>query len=102
MRKLAALTEALKYNPFEGDFGDQCDREMSDKLVKFRVTNPCHICGGDVVPGTTGRSLTMLWASDGMMTYRYCAPCTQAQANSWTDNGKSIDARYRLRGKTAA
>jgi len=99
---MTSLSEALKYNPFEGDFGDQGDREMSDKLVKFRKVNQCHVCGGNVEPGTTGRSLAMLWQTDGMMTYRYCAECTQAQADSWTDNGKAICARYRLRSKVRA
>lgn len=95
--KHAALTEALKYNPFEGDFGDQGDREMRDGLVKFRKGGQCHICAQEVQPGTTGRSLTMLWRSDGMMTYRYCAECTQAQADSWTDDGGAITKRYGLR-----
>lgn len=100
MSARANLSEVLKYNPFDGDFGDQGDREMSDKLVKFRKPNPCHICGHDVAPGTVGRSLTMLWQTDGMMTYRYCAECTQAQADSWTDDGRAICARYRLRPRS--
>ena len=39
----------------------------------------------------------MLWADEGMMTYRFCSTCTQAQADSWTDEGKSLEARYGIR-----
>jgi len=88
------LTEALRYYPFDGDFGNVGDRILRDKIVRFRKAGPCHICGGDVVPGTDGRSLTMLWVDDGVMTYRYCTLCTQAMADSWLDNGKSLDKRF--------
>lgn len=94
---MAALTEALKYNPFDGDFGEPGDRELRDKIVKFRKAGPCHICGGDVVPGTRGRSLTMLWMSDGPMNYRYCSECTKAMAAVWTDEGRALDRCYAKR-----
>lgn len=88
------LTEALRYFPFDGDFGNVGDRILRDKIVRFRKAGPCHICGVDVEPGTEGRSLTMLWVDDGVMTYRYCTPCTQAMADNWSDDGKSLDARF--------
>jgi hypothetical protein len=91
------LAEALKYNPFEGDFGDQGDRELSDKLVKFRKSAVCHVCAQEIALGTIGRSLTMLWQTDGVMDYRYCHECTEAMAKNWTDDGEAICARYRLR-----
>lgn len=91
------LTEALKYNPFDGDFGDQGDRELRDKLVKFRKRSTCQICAQEVIPGTIGRTLVMLWQSDGIMDYRYCHECTKAMAKSWTDDGNAICSRYRLR-----
>lgn len=91
------LTKALLFNPFQGDFGDVGDRELSDKLVRFRKARECHCCAHNVKPGTQGRALTMLWQSDGVMSYAYCTECTEAQALSWTDYGKAIDARYALR-----
>jgi hypothetical protein len=30
------LADALKYNPFHGDFGDPSDREFDDKIVLVR------------------------------------------------------------------
>jgi hypothetical protein len=95
------LKEALRYNPFDGDFGEVGDRELRDKIVTFRTGGCCHCCGQDIEPGTRGRSLTMLWVSDGVMSYRYCAPCTQAQADSWTDEGRSLEARFALRSAAA-
>lgn len=94
------LAEALKYNPFDGDFGDVGDRTLHDKIVCFRKPRRCHCCGKDVKPGTQGRSLTMLWMSDGPMSYAYCHECTEAQAKSWTDDGRALDARYALRSRS--
>lgn len=95
---MSDLEAALQYNPFEGDFGDVGDRELRDKIVKFRTAGGCHICGLDVKPGTLGRSLTMLWACDReVRTYRYCTECTVAMACSWTDHGAALGVRYALR-----
>jgi hypothetical protein len=93
------LALALDYNPFDGDFGDVGDRELRDKIVKFRKPRRCHCCGQNVKPGTTGRSLTMLWISDGVMSYAYCHKCTEAQAESWTDQGRALDKRFAVRGR---
>jgi hypothetical protein len=92
------LADALKYNPFQGDFGDLGDREFVDKIVRFRKAGPCHICGFDVRPGMLGRRLTKYWEADKVaMTYRYCTLCTEAMAASWTDEGVAFDERYRSR-----
>lgn len=91
------LTEALNCDPFEGDFGDSGDRALRDKIVRFRKAGECHICSQDVVPGTMGRSLTMSWVSDGLMSYRFCTLCTEAMASSRIDNGSALDQRSRLR-----
>lgn len=91
--------EALKYNPFEGDFGDVGDRILRDKIVRFRKSRTCHCCAQEVKPGTQGRSLTMLWMSDGPMSYAYCHDCTEAQAKVWTDDGRAIENRFSLRSK---
>lgn len=96
-RTMTDLKPALQYNPFEGDFGDVGDHKLRDKLVCFRKPRQCHCCGQQVKPGTKGRSLTMLWVSDGVMSYAYCAECTEAQALVWTDNGQAIENRFALR-----
>jgi hypothetical protein len=97
---MAALSEALKYNPFDGDFGDVGDRELRDKIVRFRKARACHCCAQKTKPGTLGRSLVMLWMTDGPMSYAYCHECTQAQADSWTDEGAALDRRFALRSRT--
>jgi hypothetical protein len=99
---MADLCKALLHNPFEGDFGDQGDRELRDKIVTFRKSRTCHCCAQDVKPGTMGRSLTMLWASDGPMSYAYCHECTKAQAKSWDDDGRALDKRFALRWRSRA
>lgn len=91
------LSRALDYNPFDGDFGEPGDRELKDKIVKFRKPRLCHCCAHEVEPGTLGRSLTMLWVSDGPMSYAYCTDCTRAQAISWDDQGRALDRRFSLR-----
>jgi hypothetical protein len=91
------LALALQYDPFKGDFGDPGDRSLRDKIVKFRRGGECHICAGEVTPGSQGRSLTMAWETDGLMSYRFCAECTDAMAASWNDDGKQLEARYHLR-----
>jgi hypothetical protein len=89
---------ALNYNLFEGDFGDVGDRPLRDQIVTARKGKlPCHICDEAIVPKTRIRSLTMLWQSDGLMSYRVCEPCCIASALSWKDEGEAIQARYRLR-----
>lgn len=96
------LSRACSYNPFDGDFGDVGDRTLRDKIVRFRKARQCHCCAQDVKPGTQGRSLTMLWVSDGPMEYAYCTECTEAQATCFDDYGKALDLRFSLREKAAA
>lgn len=92
------LTLALRFNPFDGDKGDVGSRKMRDTIVVARQgQSRCHVCGGLIEPGTTIRSLVMLWADDGPQRYRYCAACTVAMAQSWNDEGMALDARYALR-----
>lgn len=92
------LDLALHFNPFDGDKGDIGSRKLRDAIVRARQgKSGCHVCGGEVVPGTLIRSLVMLWADDGPQRYRYCAACTEAMAVSWADEGKALDVRYGLR-----
>ena len=81
---------------FAGDFGSSGDRTFKDKIVKFRKEGPCSCCQEEIVPGTLGRSTTMLWEDDGVMSYRYCTPCTEAMAISGKDNGEAWEARIKL------
>ena len=100
---MSALENALSFDLFEGDFGDQGDKILRDKIVKARKPGECHICGQQVKPGTMIRSLTARWAADGLMSYRTCAECTEACARSkageYDDETEDdpVDARYAIR-----
>ena len=88
------MEAALKYNPFDGDFGMPGDRQLRDGIVTFRRQHKCVHCTGPIEPGTRGRSLTMLWADgDGPVTGRYCTSCTAAMALVFVDDGAALDAR---------
>lgn len=94
--KEPALAEATKYNPFDGDFGDPCDRTLRDGIVTFRFQHDCCLCPATIEKGESGRSLTMLWADGSparVATYRYCHACTKAMAKVFRDNGRALDAR---------
>lgn len=97
------LEKALRYNPFDGDFGEPGDRCLRDKIVTFRKGGKCVDCLDEIVPGTRGRSLTMLWADrSGPITGRYCKACTEAQATAFEDEGKALDARWNVRRRHEA
>lgn len=89
------MDAALKYWPFDGDFGMPGDRKLRDGIVTFRLSHTCVHCRGRIEPGTRGRSLTMLWDDgDGPTTGRYCAQCTEAMALIFRDDGAAFDARF--------
>lgn len=93
-----SMQSALEYDPFAGDFGDQGDRMLSDKIVKFRRGDSlCRECRGRIRPGSLGRSLKMLWADRGPVTYRVCEDCTNAMALAIeTDDLEPMEARIEL------
>jgi hypothetical protein len=87
------LEQALRWNPFEGDFGSSLDRTFKDKIVKFLKERPCCCCRSTIRYGTYGRAITKFWDGDGVMSYAYCTECTEAMAISDQDAGKSWEAR---------
>ena len=48
---------ALEFDPFEGDFGDQSDRVLSNKFVNVRKPGACSHCGFANVPAACPPSL---------------------------------------------
>lgn len=91
-----SLVSACQYNPFDGDFGDVGDRELADKIVKFRFTHDCCLCPETIKVGEVGRSLTMLWADGSpapIATYRYCNACTRAMAKVFNGDWNAMDKR---------
>ena len=87
--------ECLKCNPFEGDFGSPCDRELKDKIVTARKAGTCGMCRQGIAPGERVRTLAGVF--DGsLMHYRWCEKCCVAMAASKADNGDAWTARTAL------
>lgn len=69
----------LMFDPFEGDFGDQGDRVLSDKMVTGRKQHICLHCDGPIQPGERHRSRSEV--VDGtMMQHRWCSVCCALMA----------------------
>lgn len=76
---------ALEFDPFEGDFGDQSDRVLSNKFVNVRKPGACSHCGFEIIKGERARSMSAKF--DGqLMAYRWCALCCAAMAKCAADD----------------
>lgn len=47
---------ALNFNPFDGDFGDQSDRILKNKIGIARKSGECHDCAEEIKKDKKGRS----------------------------------------------
>ena len=66
--------QTLCHDPFAGDFGDQSDRILSDKMVTARKGGRCHDCGEIAQPGTRNRVRSEVVDGE-MMSFRWCEKC---------------------------
>lgn len=89
--------DALAYDPFAGDFGMPGDRWLRNAIVTARKAHPCFECTQQINPGERTRIIAAIFDGE-FFSYRWCQLCTEAMAISWTDNGKALDARHKLRG----
>lgn len=80
-----SLLEALRYNPFEGDFGTQDDKTLSDKIVTVRKERACWHCLGAVKVGEKARSRTDLFDGE-IHSYTWCVKCCERMA-AWDVEG---------------
>jgi wobble nucleotide-excising tRNase len=88
--------DCLDCNPFEGDFGSQGDRILTDKMVTARKGGECSLCAQEIKAKERIRTMSAVF--DGEFTsYRWCNDCCAAMAKSWTDDGEAWEERYRLR-----
>ena len=84
---------ALSFDPFEGDFGDQSDRVLSDKFVNTRKPGTCSHCGFEIVKGERARSMSAKF--DGqLMAYRWCAWCCAAMARCAEEYDDDVDIEH--------
>ena len=67
----------LSCDPFEGDFGDQGDITLSDKMVVAKKEHKCVWCHGTIKIGEIYRSRTD--KIDGELnSYHWCPACCAA------------------------
>lgn len=86
-------SKALKYYPFDGDFGESGDRIFSNKMVNCRKAHWCFECDDEIQIGGRARRLTHMFDGE-VHTAHWCYACCEAMAKSWTDHGGAICARY--------
>lgn len=84
--------EILAFDPFAGDFGDQGDRTLSDKMVRAAKPHSCFHCKGPIVVGEAHRSRSDITDGD-LMSFRWCAACCMAMTAD--DSVSAYDARFR-------
>lgn len=73
------MTDALDFDPFEGDFGVPGDRTLEDKMVCARKEHVCFHCCGPIAVGELHRSRRDI-ADGQLMAFRWCAACCNAMA----------------------
>lgn len=85
----------LDFDPFEGDFGDQGDRSLSDAMVKARKAHACSHCGGPIAVGETYRSRSDI-ADGDLMRWKWCAICCAAMVEQMSvlDDNERDEMRF--------
>ena len=93
---MESISEALYFDPFEGDFGEPGDRTIKDKIVKFRKPHRCHICDVTTQVGEVGRNRVDVFAGALYSVY-FCHECCVAMVASLDDcDDETIIQRYAL------
>ena len=84
------------YNPFEGDFGDPGDRDLSDKMVTAAKPHcECHNCGGPIEKGERPRHKVSILDGE-LFAWRWCWACCVAMAKVWLpDDADEKEAPWR-------
>lgn len=93
--------DCLSADPFAGDFGDQGDRVLKDKIVKCRKPGPCHDCAQQIQPGEVARSMAAVFDGE-LMNFRWCNLCCAAMAKDGEDEESEWEKRIELGHKTRA
>lgn len=88
----------LKYNPFEGDFGDPGDKILKKKMVTAKKGGFCKLCQQEIKPGERIRVQAEIFEGT-FENYRWCEQCCIAMAENWFDEGESLSIRMHLAQK---
>lgn len=96
----------LEFDPFEGDFGDQGDLVLSDKVVKVRKERTCSHCGSLVKIGEYARSMSAKFYGE-LMSYTWCTECINLMhsivvSEESDDEEYDMDVLYRKWDKRAS
>ncbi len=95
------LTDALDFDPFDGDFGDGNDRSLRDKIVKTRKRSKCSHCAELIAVNQLTRARTDV-IEGSMMSWRWCQTCTELMALTFSkddDTRESAQNAYEARCK---
>lgn len=68
----------LSFDPFEGDFGEQGDTVLSNKMVVAAKVHECCHCKGFIQKGERHRCQSGKYGE--FMTHRWCAACCDLMA----------------------
>lgn len=80
----------LDFDPFEGDFGDQGDRSLADKMVIGRKAYTCNHCGQPIAVGERHRHKRGVYDGD-FMQWRWCALCCDAMVQAMSPPDEEDD-----------
>jgi hypothetical protein len=92
------IEQSLDFFLFDGDFGEQGDTELSNKIVKGRKEYECFICKNCINKGEFHRVTTWKFYNE-LLTYRCCNTCCLAMIKSINcdyDEDDPIDLRYKI------
>lgn len=91
----------LAFDPFEGDFGNQGDKVLKNKMGVARKPGECTACAQQIQPGERVRLMTVRFDGE-LMTHRWCSLCCTAMAKCEDDCGAAYETRLELRHATCA
>lgn len=98
---MESISEALYFDPFEGDFGNSGDRTIKDKITKFRKPHRCHICDVITNVGEVGRNRVDVIDGD-LHSFYFCHECCMSMVARLNDcDDETITQRYALRRRSS-
>lgn len=79
----------LAFDPFEGDFGEQGDTVLSNKMVVAAKEHECCHCKNTIAKGERHRCQTGKYGD--FMTHRWCAICCDLMARIVAAEDYTVD-----------
>lgn len=89
----------LETDMFEGDFGEQGDRVLSNKMVVARKEHKCSHCSGTIDKGERHRHQKGIYGD--FMEHRWCGDCCDLMVLCELDDGETEIDPYNLLAQLA-